>query len=77
LEPVALLPIPRRGFSEFGPFEPIVKIDIANITTVIRFHIPALKVDPQAQQVASRRVELQHLVKEEPVIESTLARSRV
>jgi len=72
LEPVALLPIPGGAFADFGPFEPILQIDVSNVTAVIRLYVTALKVNAQTEQVPVTAIELKHLVKEKARIRSTV-----
>src|SRR6266478_3487785 len=73
----ALLPVPSRRFSDFGPFVTVFEIDKADISAVARLNNLVLEIDLHTQEVASRSIELKALVKEKPCISSVSAGSRV
>src|ERR1043166_3499366 len=77
LEPVALLPIPGGGFADFGPFVPILEIDVTPITAIVRPHITARTIDSESQEVTSGGIELKNLIKEKAVVKAVLGRSWV
>src|SRR5690348_5611858 len=77
LQPRPLLPVPGCRLPDLGPFVPVSEIDKTNIPTIGRLNSPVLKINSHPQQVASRGIELQTLVKEKPGIGLLAVRPRI
>ena len=72
-----MLPVPSCRLAGLRPFVPVLEINAADITAIVRLNVAILAIHPLAHQIASRGIELEDLVKEEPGVSAVFAGPRI